>query len=277
MISRIDRDGCDVGWVSYEGVAAAYEECAARWFAPLAAALVERLRPGLPVCVLDVGTGTGLVAGHVRDRLGSDVVVVGADPSADMLRLASRAAKSCLVRAGLPWLPVRGSAFDAVTANLVMSHVPALDAAATEMRRCARRGGMLACTSWAPNEPAPAGHQRPRIEDIVGEVAESLSLPDPPCRATPHEEVLREPDVWRRILVGAGFADVVVDDFVVDQILPLERFAATWDGVSRYRRSAVDASVWSEFRRRVDSRLTDEFGGTFRSIDRFWIATATAA
>src|SRR6266571_4900363 len=82
-------------------------------FDPPARDLVDMLHPPFGGFVLDVGTGTGIVAEHVRQAVGSTGCVVGVDAAIDMLRFAKRSA-TC-VAAHVPGLPFNDDSFDIVT------------------------------------------------------------------------------------------------------------------------------------------------------------------
>jgi ubiquinone/menaquinone biosynthesis C-methylase UbiE len=73
--------------------------------------------------VLDVGTGTGLVADLVRGVVGSSGFIVGIDPSLEMLKIARGRRQIVITAAMVPGLPFEDASFDAVVANLVISHL----------------------------------------------------------------------------------------------------------------------------------------------------------
>ncbi|HKP65942.1 MAG TPA: class I SAM-dependent methyltransferase [Casimicrobiaceae bacterium] len=87
--------------------------------------------------VLDVATGTGLVA---REARGLGAVVIGLDPSAGMLGEARRLSYP-LVRGLGERLPFRDACFDFVSMGFALRHVADLDALFAEMRRVLVPGG----------------------------------------------------------------------------------------------------------------------------------------
>ena len=95
--------------------------------------------------VLDVATGTGLVARAAR-RLAPDGLVVGLDVSAGMLAVARRQPGLALLQARAEQVPVRDGAFDVVTMGYALRHLDDLDRAFTEFRRVLRPGGTLLLT-----------------------------------------------------------------------------------------------------------------------------------
>lgn len=96
------------------------------------------LRPGMHV--LDIATGTGLVAREALGIIGPSGRLVGLDPSAGMLGQAG-ALEVPLVRAIGERLPFRDASFDFVSMGFALRHVADLEALFSEMRRVLRPGG----------------------------------------------------------------------------------------------------------------------------------------
>ena len=132
----------------FESVAARYEGPAAvfglgqygRWRAEL----VAGLDPAPKSLVLDVATGTGLVARDVVRRF--DVRVIGLDQSAAMIReAAGRGVEDfTLVRGDGKRLPFADGAFDAVIHTYLLRYVDDPAATLTELARVLRPGGEMA-------------------------------------------------------------------------------------------------------------------------------------
>ncbi|MDQ6621316.1 MAG: class I SAM-dependent methyltransferase [Pseudomonadota bacterium] len=99
------------------------------------------LAPGMHV--LDVATGTGLVAREALGIVGSRGIVVGLDPSAGMLNEANRAMTTSLVRGRGESLPFSQSAFDFVSMGFALRHVTDLDLLFSECHRVLKPGGTL--------------------------------------------------------------------------------------------------------------------------------------
>ena len=96
------------------------------------------LRPGMRV--LDIATGTGLVAREALGIVGAKGSVIGLDPSAGMLEQAGRL-DIALVRALGEGLPFRDAAFDFISMGFALRHVADLETLFQEMRRVLRPGG----------------------------------------------------------------------------------------------------------------------------------------
>ncbi len=97
------------------------------------------LRPGMKV--LDIATGTGLVAREACAIVGETGLVVGLDPSAGMLECGRDAATGIIVRAYGERLPCRDAGFDFVTMGFALRHVADLGLLFREIRRVLRPGG----------------------------------------------------------------------------------------------------------------------------------------
>jgi len=99
------------------------------------------LRRGMTL--LDVATGTGLVARSALAILDDPRAVIGLDPSAGMLREARRASSAPLVQGQVETLPFPRERFDVLTFGYALRHVTDLEIAFTECRRVLKPGGRL--------------------------------------------------------------------------------------------------------------------------------------
>jgi len=93
--------------------------------------------------VLDVATGTGMVAAAARHLVGPSGSVTALDLSAGMLRRAGRHAGLCLVQGSADSLPFADARFDLLTMGYALRHVGSLDTAFTEFARVLRPGGQV--------------------------------------------------------------------------------------------------------------------------------------
>src|SRR4051795_3260415 len=109
-----------------------------RWRRALLAAV--DVRPGQRV--LDVATGTGLVARELADR-GAEVV--GLDQSEDMLAVARRrlGTRVTLVHGEAERLPFADAEFDALTFTYLLRYVDDPEATMRELARVVRPGGRI--------------------------------------------------------------------------------------------------------------------------------------
>jgi demethylmenaquinone methyltransferase / 2-methoxy-6-polyprenyl-1,4-benzoquinol methylase len=99
------------------------------------------LRPGMRL--LDVATGTGLVAREALAILGGGRQVVGLDPSAGMLGECHNVIPGRLVRGVGEALPFRDRQFDVLSMGYALRHVSDLAPAFQEYHRVLKNGGRV--------------------------------------------------------------------------------------------------------------------------------------
>ena len=116
-----------------------YEAYVGRWSRPVAREFVGWLGAPAEGRWLDVGCGTGALAGTVRAAL-----VVGVDRSLGFLSRAS----AVRVNADATALPLRDGSFDAVVSGLALNFVPRPERAVAELARVAAPGGVVAAYVW---------------------------------------------------------------------------------------------------------------------------------
>ena len=111
-----------------------------RWYRHRA---LERagLRPGMKL--LDVATGTGLVARAAARVLSEPGAVIGIDPSVGMLRQARQTHSGPLVQGQMEELPFRAERFDFLTIGYALRHAADLDITFRECLRVLKPGGRL--------------------------------------------------------------------------------------------------------------------------------------
>lgn len=175
-------------WASF-GPTAAYTT-------PVAAHLVRfaGILPG--EAVLDVGTGTGVVA-LTAARAGAKVT--GLDLTPELLRQAGENARIAGL-ADIAWregdaeaLPYPDASFDVVLSQFGHMFAPRPDAAVAEMRRVLRPGGRVAFATWPPE------HLVAQVFMFVGRHS-----PPPPPGASPPAQWGSPVVVAERL--GEGFA-----------------------------------------------------------------------
>jgi SAM-dependent methyltransferase len=158
-------------------VAESYDRLAVPFqFAAPARDLVSMLDVPPGSTVLDVGTGSGAVAMHLRRAVGSNGFVAGIDPSVPMLRAARNRGVRAIAAARTPGLPFRDDVFDAVAASFVVPHVDDYAHALADMARVCKPGGRVGVTAWdgRPNPIAEAWREGVRTLGYGRQLARAL-------------------------------------------------------------------------------------------------------
>jgi demethylmenaquinone methyltransferase / 2-methoxy-6-polyprenyl-1,4-benzoquinol methylase len=149
----------------FEGLPERYDQLSAAlsfWQDPRwRRAMVDAVAPQANERILDVATGTGMVAAELRRR--ADCRVVGVDQSPEMLaaartRFASDGARVELVQGQAEQLPFADASFDAVTFTYLLRYVDDPAATMRELARVVRPGGRVASLEFGvpPWPPARA-------------------------------------------------------------------------------------------------------------------------
>ena len=123
-------------------------------------AMVDSLRLGGGERVLDVATGTGLVAAEIRSRADCSIVAVDQSPAmlaAARARFASTPGSPAeLLQAEAERLPFPDDSFDAVTFTYLLRYVDDPQATMAELARVLRPGGAIGSVEFGVPPFAPA-------------------------------------------------------------------------------------------------------------------------
>ncbi len=121
-------------------------------------ALVSAAAPRAGDCVLDVATGTGMVAAELLAR--ADCSVVGIDQSPQMLAAARARFAGCerveLIQAQAEALPFADASFDVLTFTYLLRYVDDPQATLLELARVLRPGGRIASLEFGVPPWLPA-------------------------------------------------------------------------------------------------------------------------
>ena len=185
----------------FDHIAPAYDTWASGQHSRIAARLVDLAAPVKDEQVLDVGTGTGLVAHLVAERTDPGLVI-GIDLSPNMLAIArSRKAKNIqFMGMAAEHLVFRPATFDMVTMGEALAYFADPTRALEEAHRVLRPGGRLAlsCQRRSLNT---------RAQDLffqgLGPLARRHYLSFP--RYSSERSRFGEPSALREMLSDAGF------------------------------------------------------------------------
>ncbi len=247
-------------WASYDNVAARYDDVWGDRFEAVARFVGDRLPLARGSCVLDIGTGTGIVLQALGARA-SESCLTGCDRSTGMIRVArSRVPAARLVAADAVTLPFRDSAFDVATASFVLSHLGNYEDGLLEARRVLKPGGLFAMTSWSTDADEHAEAWR---ELLAGAVSKEL-LQVAVARVVPREAHFESAMSVRNALTTAGFVRVEVHAHALNYTIPLDHFLADRELGSggRFARHTLGPDAWA----RVVGRAREELGRRFGSV-----------
>jgi SAM-dependent methyltransferase len=174
--------------------------------APFAVALVELLPPPVDAHVLDVATGTGLVAVEAARRVGPRGAVLATDflpawePFVHATASAARVTNVTFASMPAETLALPDASFDVVYCQFGLMFVPEPLRALREMRRVLRPGGRIGVAVWSVPEKVGI-FLIPRIV--------APALPPTTGEAPPSPMSMGAPGLIEEMVAEAGFRDVV--------------------------------------------------------------------
>jgi ubiquinone/menaquinone biosynthesis C-methylase UbiE len=260
-------------WRSYDAVAETYNRVRSPVHEGPARDLVDALAPPQGGRVLDVGTGPGVAAVAASQSVGSDGIVVGIDPSEEMLRLGRGRGLSRLAAAEAIDLPFRDGTFDAVLANFVIFFFTKYDTALFDMARVLKPGGRLGVTTWAGR-----GDEFTRAWRLVAEsFATKEMLDDAARKAVPWEERLSDPGHLQEALRDAGLRGVEVGRREYRTTMSVADYLAGREtsAVGRFLRDMLGEKLWPRFQARVEEEFRSRFDDPIGDSNDVLIAVGT--
>lgn len=136
---------------SYDDLTAEFDQFTERFTKPLAKHLVALAHLGPSERVLDIGTGTGVVALLSAQQVGAGGEIVGIDLSQGMLRAAAEKASRAGLAGRVEFRPMDAEhlqfeegSFDAAISMFALLHFPDPLASLKEIHRVVRPGGRIA-------------------------------------------------------------------------------------------------------------------------------------
>ncbi len=219
---------------------------------------------------LDVGAGTGAVARALHKSLGENALVVVADASPSMLRMAQRAGLDACVVTMLPALPFREESFDIVTSAFVVTHLEDPDAMALQMLRVLRPGGRAALSAWLPATDDAAREWSRIIRTFVDAPRLEAALHE----TLPGDERFGQPGSLGDLLAAAGFEEVAVRTHSVECAMSVEDYIASRSvaATGRALQALLPEDDFGRLRETVRESLTAAHGPEVRFTRGFHTA-----
>lgn len=187
-----------------------------RQLEPLGDAAIAALAPKAGERLVDIGCGAGQTTLALAERVGPDGSVLGVDISAPLLAVASGRAEG-LANVSFLEADAQTQAFEPGAADAVFSRFGVMFfadpvAAFANIHKALKPGGRLAFVCWRPL--AENGWMLIPLGAARKHVTSQPAMPDPDA---PGPFAFADPDKIRRILAGAGFADIGIapQDFMI--------------------------------------------------------------
>jgi SAM-dependent methyltransferase len=222
--------------------------------------LVALLPPPAGARVLDVATGTGLVAVEAARRVGTHGSVLATDflPAWEpyVRETASAARMTNVTFAAMPAesLGLPDASFDVVYCQFGLMFVTEPVRALREMRRVLRPGGRIGIAVWSTPEKVGI-FLIPRIV--------APALPPTPGEASPSPMSMGAPGLLEGIVAEAGFRDVVTDRVTIShEITDPEIEWQSW----RENFTTPDGSGLERLPKQEQQRLHDDVIAAFASF-----------
>jgi ubiquinone/menaquinone biosynthesis C-methylase UbiE len=225
-------------------------------FMPWARLLIDRAGVSEAATVLDVASGTGVVARCALDRVGPRGKVVSSDVSPAMLSFVASAAPA--VETLLAPADDLGAAaqFDVVLCQQGLQFMPNPVAAMSSMRGALRPGGVLALSVWASGrllEPF----------DVYGQVLEAEGVPEPFPGAYTYS-FSRSPEEITDLFDSAGMSEVEVAVETMDIRWP--SIATVVAGVAGTPYGPAIAALPADRQERIAARLRERLRTSHPSV-----------
>ena len=244
-----------------------YERYVGRWSRRLAPRFLDWLALPAGLAWLDVGCGTGALAGAILDRC-EPARVYGVEPSEGFRRTAGEAlgARVALLAGDAASIPLEPGSVDVVVSALVLNFVPDPRAALAEMARVARPGATIAGYVWDY-----AGKM-----ELMRAFWDAAAALDPGARE--RDEGIRfpmcRPEALRALLEKAGLAGIATEGLEIET--RFRDFDDYWSpflggqGPAPAYAMSLDEGRRAQLRERLRERLPVQADGSIPLVARAW-------
>jgi SAM-dependent methyltransferase len=254
----------------FQGSGDVYDRFVGRYGIPLGDAMLEAAGVRAGMRVLDVGCGTGALAGQAA-RLVGEANVAAADPSEPFVESCRARIPDADVRvAPAESLPFDDDSFDAVLAQLVVQFMSDAPRGVAEMSRVAKPGGVVVACVWDYAEGM-------RLLRAFWDAAAAV---DPESAVRDEGRLLRyaNPDELQALWSEAGLGGVETAALEVEA--PYEDFDDLWTpflagiGPAGAYASSLDPDAQAALREQLRAKLDDPVG-PFTLTAKAWYVRGT--
>jgi ubiquinone/menaquinone biosynthesis C-methylase UbiE len=206
---------------AYEHYSHKYSSVIEPTIRPMADEIINLARIQGPERIIDLATGTGLIARKITH---ANIFIIGVDISLGVLRTAQSLSggKIPFIVGDAHQLPFIGNYFDLVTCGLSLSHFSDISIALREARRVLRLGGRFIASAWSSEKEDPS------YSAVFKVLEKYLEGEEEQFEVSLDEAMWADVRRVRQVLRQAGFGDIKVSTLPLKGIYRNPRDAVNW-------------------------------------------------